>query len=250
MKTIDVNLMLGRPGTHASGVSSTRELIAAMDAHGVERGLVSHIAGAVHDPALGNDRLFDAIPSAASCDDRLVPLPVAGPEAMPAPALWQKWEAAGVRGVRACPAFYGYSSDEADALSSGLAERGWFLQMPLAPVYGGPCSGATVAQACAWAEKRNDLCVMIGGTHRDNLAELRAAMRSCANLWLDLGNQTTGTGVELLVADGFADRLVCGSGFGVSGITSFRDVVLCADIPEDVKTNILRTNALRLLGLS
>jgi hypothetical protein len=247
MKTVDANLVLGRPGTHASGVAGAAELLAEMDAHEVERGLVTHVAGAVHEPATGNRLLFAEVSSAAAHEGRLIPVPVAGPGAGPGAELWQQWQDAGVRGVRACPDFYHYPEAEVDALLAGLVARGWFLQLPLAPVYGAPWRCATVARAAAWAGRCEGLRVLITGTHRNDLAELRAAMKSHADIWLDVGNQTTGTGVELLVGDGFGDRLVCGSGFGVSYIASFRDVVRCADVPEETRTAVLRGNALKLL---
>jgi hypothetical protein len=248
VKSVDVNLVLGRPGTHSSGVATAAELIAEMDAHDVESGFVTHVAGAIHEPTTGNGLLLTEVPSAVAHGGRLVPVPVCGPGAEPGAELWKKWENAGVRGVRACPGFYGYADREIEALLAGLAERGWFLELPLAPIYGASWKCATVGHAVEWARRREGLRVLITGAHRSNLRELREAMSSCSGVWLDLGNLTTGTGVELLVADGFGGRLVCGSGFGVSYITPFRDVVRCADVPEKAKTAILRENALKLLG--
>ena len=51
MGTVDFNLVLGHPGTHASGVLSAEELLAEMDRCDVERGFVSHLAVVISETA-------------------------------------------------------------------------------------------------------------------------------------------------------------------------------------------------------
>ena len=60
-------------------------------------------------------------------------------------------------------------------------------------------------------------------------------------------NLCRATFVPQLVDAGLTKRLVCGSGFGISYLNPYRDVVLVADISESAKQRILRENALELI---
>ena len=250
MKTIDTNLILGRPGTHGSGVAALSGLLFEMDANDVEFGLVSHLAGAVHRPQVGNALLFAAFEDQPDGKDRLVPVPVVN-WAEPIEAVdWPFWTDMGVRGVRVCPGLVGPCRDEATraALLGRLRDRGWFVQVPISPFYGSPWPGGRVADAVGLAADGPDVPVLLTGCQRGLHRELCRALAEHENLYLDVGNLSTGAAVEDLVDEGLTDRLVCGSGFGVSCITPFRDMVLCADVPEEAKTAILRYNAERMLG--
>lgn len=176
MKTVDANLILGMPGTHTGGVETADELVAEMDRHEIERGLVTHIAGAVHDIRVGNELLFGQTRTARADRGRLIPVPVVDLNNPPGEREWHTWEGAGVRGVRVCPAFYG---------------RG------------------------------------------DSMA---------------VDNLSTGTGIADLVAAGFEERLVWGSGYGISMVMPFRDVVRYSTIADEVQRAILRDNIISLLG--
>lgn len=245
MKTIDVNLVLGRPGTHEGGVDTAKELLEAMDRHDIERGFVTHVAGSVYQGAAGNALLFRQVPTA---HERLSPVPVANLNRRAAEPDWDLWEKAGARGVRICPGFYGPTEPEVmTRFMEALAQRGWFLQVALrAFIVSAYQPSASISDAVAAAKLRDDVTVLVTGLARGNIGEARAALGNCKNIWLDVGNLTTGTNVPFLVEEGFKDRLVCGSGYGVSCITPFRDTVRYSGIPEEAQQAILHDNAARL----
>lgn len=248
MKTLDVNLILGRPGTHDGGVLTAKELLAEMDRQNIERGFVTHLAGAVHNPVVGNEMLFRDIPNDAGA--RLVPVPAMSLWDPPDATTWSQWETAGVRGIRICPSFYGPARGPRVGLElmDNLGRRGWFLQVPISPFCGCRWPTSTVAEAVSFAAMREDVLVPILCPGRKQFGELLAGLASRPNVYVDVGNLSTGTGVSQLVAAGFAERLICGSGYGVSCITAARDIVLYAHIPETAKTAILCENAARLMG--
>ena len=248
MRTLDTNLILGRPGTHAGGVDTARELLDEMDRRDIERGWVSHLAGAVHDPAEGNDLLLRAMCAADADRSRLMPVPVAAPDRPEIVFDWDAWAALGAKGVRVCPAFYRTPADCAGwtPLLEALRGRGWFLQVPISPFNGARWPSGTVEDAVRLAAACPEVTVILLCGSRKNFLAFRTALERHANVWADVGNMTTGSGVPDLVARGFTDRLICGSGYAVSCSTPFRDVVRYAGIAGAAKRAILRDNALRL----
>lgn len=250
MKTIDINMILGQPGTHPGGVLTVRELLEEMDRQDIERCWVTHLAGAVHDMEVGNRLLLDQVRIAGAGRSRLTPVPVADWNVPDGALDWGMWAELGCRGIRVCPSFYGPSEDPSavDALLARLAERGWFLQVPLRPFCGAGQQTGKIADAVSLAARRADVPVVLVGPKRQEFAELCSALRSSATLHLDVGNLSTGTHIRDLVAKGFADRLVSGSGFGVCCSTPARDIVLYAPIPESAKESILHRNPMRLTG--
>jgi len=250
MKTIDVNLILGQPGTHPGGVMTTRDLLVEMDRQDIEKGLVTHIAGAIHNTDVGNRLLLREMQATDHDRQRLMPIPVVNLELPDGGLDWDTWDEMGTRGVRACPSFYGPSThpQAVEELLNQLCAKGWFLQVPIRPFCGSRWQTATVAGSVSLAEPKADLLVLIVCPSRGDFAELCIALESCPNLYVDVGNLTTGTAVSDLVSRGYVDRLVCGSGFGVSCSTPSRDIVRYAPISEAAGEAILYRNAGQLMG--
>jgi hypothetical protein len=250
LNTVDFNMILGRPASHVSGVLTARELLDEMDRQNIEKCLVTHLGASVCDTETGNRLLLQQIQAAGGDRGRLVPVPVLNWN-LPAGSLdWDSWASCGCRGIGVCPSFYGASeSPEAvDKTLAVLSERGWFLHVLLRPFCGASQQTGTIGDAVSLAARRTDVPVMLVCPRRSEFAALCSALRSSPNLCADVGNLSTGTHVRDLVARGFANRLVCGSGFGVCCSTPSRDVVLYSPIPEAAREAILRGNALRLLG--
>ena len=251
MKTFDTNLILGKPTTHNSGFDSVEQLLHEMDQHDIARGFVTHLAGSVYDARVGNDLLFQNMQDAASGKCRLIPIPVVDIRGLPVDRTWGQWEEAGVRGVRVCPSLHGRGGSESatrDFLER-LNSKGWFLQVPIIPYYRTSLETGSVSDAVFFASLMSDLPVLVVGVSRKLFIELLTALSSTPNLYLDVGNLSTGTGIPDLVDAGFGRRLVCGSGAGVSCITPFRDVVLYSGISQEASQLILYDNAIRLSRL-
>ena len=250
MKTIDVNMVLGQPGTHVGGVSTAHELIEEMDRQQIERSLVSHLGGAFHNFSAGNDPLLREMRAAGGHLARLVPVPVANPDVPDGGLDWDAWQELGAKGVRICPTYYHQRLDTGTCkeLLGQLRKRNWFLQVPIAPFCGAVWQTGSVAEAVRCANLQEDLPVLILCANRHLFGELRKALASCPNICLDVGNLSTGAAVATLVGEGYGDRLVCGSGYGVSCSTPFRDMVIFSSVPESAKALILYGNAARLIA--
>ena len=245
---IDTNLILGRPGTHPWGADSADELLKSMDRHGVERGLVSHIASSLHDARIGNELLFSSLTS--SKDSRLHPVPVVRIRNLPDDDVWVEWRSQGVRCVRVCPAFYKEQtvpSAQRRMLRQALKRHDCFLQVSHVPFYGSSLTSATVADAARLADAIAPIPLMLAGIARRNYTEVEELLASQENVLVDVGNLTTGTAVQTLVASGFEDMLVWGSGFGVSYAMQFADVISASGIPDAAIDKILYTNAKALM---
>jgi len=250
VKTIDVNLLLGRPGTHVGGVARAGELLAEMDRRSIEKGLVAHLAGAWDDPYLGNDLLLQEVRDVGNCNGRLVPVPVVDVDASDGGVDWDAWQEAGCKAVRVCPTFYRRAVDAGacERWLTRLLELKWFLEVPIYPFAVRFGQTGTVADAMSFAESHVDLPVLILAPHRYMFGEICSALASHSNIYLDVGNLSGGGAVTSLIAEGFSDRLVCGSGYGVCYSTPFRDMVLYSNISESAKRRIVYDNANRLLA--
>ncbi len=249
MKTFDFNLTLGTPGWDTSGVLTTGEIVAEMDRCNVARGLISHLAGSIHEVVEGNGLLIEAL-GMGDTTDRLVPVPSIDIAVADGRLDWDEWAALGAKGVRACPSVFGRSDDAAptEALLERIAGLGWHLQVPLRSFCGAQWPTGTVADAAALAGMNQAVTVVMICPSRQDFTVFSSAMKTHDNLWADVGNLSTGTGVRDLVEMGFAERLVCGSGFGVSYMTPMRDAVLQSPIADEARQAIVEANAERLLA--
>jgi predicted TIM-barrel fold metal-dependent hydrolase len=245
MKTFDANLILGKPAATLSGVERGQRLIAEMDRHNVDRGLVTHLDGAQQSVARGNQMLFE---QTRGLTDRLVPVPVVNLGDMPDEREWRLWRANGVRGVRICPQIHSQGVDQArTSLLKTLESLGWFLQIPLRLYYMAGPLGGNLKDAAEFASLNETVKLILCGVNREQFVDLRRLLESTKNVHLDVGNLCRATYIPQLVNAGFAKRLVCGSGFGISYLTPYRDVVLCADISAAAKQRILYENGLELV---
>ena len=128
-----------------------------------------------------------------------------------------------------------------------LKSMGWFLQIPLRLYYMKGPLGGSLEDVAELAELDKAIKVIVGGVNRDLFVDLRSLLKSKKNVYLDVANLCRATFIPQLVNAGFAKRLVCGSGFGISYLTPYRDVVLCADISRAEKRQILYENARALV---
>ena len=248
MKTIDFNMVLGRPGTHVGGVLTADDLLAEMDAQEIERAVVAHLAGAYHDTYMGNELLAEALQDAPR--ERLLPVPVIDLDDPQGGLDWERWEALGARGVRVCPVSFRRTVKvfDCEGWLGELQKRGWFLEVPVYPFPSQKGQTGSVDDAVTFAESREDLSVVIVCAGRYTFGQLCDALAAHENLFLDIEHLSTGSALLNLVEKGFADRLVCGSGYGVCCSTPFRDMVLYSDVPEPVQRKILYDNAAGLLA--
>lgn len=248
MKVFDANLILGRLGWRPIGVESANDLLRALDRFGIERGLVSHLTACIHEPVAGNRALFGAV---AGHEDRLLPVPVVD---LNDEGRWMEslpeWAERGVRALRIAPAFYRNRLDgpETAALARAAGERGWPVVVALNSVRGVPWVGGHLAQAQDLARAFPDLRLLALGANRSQWYEIRSALSSNPNLYLELSGLETGLAAEQLVAAGFGSRLLHGSNHGMSYANVCLERIRCSSLTEADKRSILWDNSLAFLG--
>ncbi len=214
MHLFDASAFVGDWPTERLAFQSTSDLLAAMDRLGIARALVSHTLAWQNSPAVGNARLMDEI----SGQPRLEPCWVVMPgEPEDGPSQVEALAAHGVRAVRLCPRDHVYPINEwmMGSLLSALAERRFVVLLDVDQVV--LPSGLFDVEPGGWdqiawlAQHYADLSLVLTRVGYRALRVLQPLMRSCPNIYLDLSYFATHQGVETIVAELGAGRLVFGT---------------------------------------
>ncbi|MGI6208083.1 MAG: amidohydrolase family protein [Anaerolineae bacterium] len=248
MSAFDANLVLGRLGWRPIGVDSAEEMLRAMDRFGIARGLVSHLTACIHEPGAGNRALFDAV---AGHEDRLIPVPVVD---LNDGGQWRsqvaEWAERGVRAVRIAPAFYHNRVDgeAAEGLAQEAVSRGWPVVVALNAVRGVPWVNGRPGDALQLAQRFPQLRILLLGANRSQWYETIDILRNAPNVHLELSNLEIGLALEQLVQEGFGNRLLSGSNYGMSYPNVCMERIRCSSVDEQVKHAVLSGNAATMLG--
>ncbi len=245
MRFFDCNVFFGRPMKRPlAPVATAEELLAEMDRAGVERALVWHFAQFDASPQIGNEMLARAI----APHERLVGCWTIMPNQtheFPAPrAFFRQMAEARVAALRIFPSDHRFL---ARAVSLGdwlgeMAER----RIPLL---------ISVRRGMDWrdvydllADCPDLLCILCdhGCWGQDRL--FRPLLERYPNLHIDLSQYLLDGGIESLVADYGASRILWGSGFPESYFGGMMMALKHAGIPDEAKEAIAHGNIERILG--
>lgn len=218
MHLFDAAGYLGRWPTERLAFDDVPGLLARMDELGIARALVSHTLAWQNAPDVGNPLLIDAIagqPRLEPCWGVLPGEPEswAGGEASLCEALAHHR----VRAVRLYPRDQVYPLTEwlAGDLLAALAERRYLVLLDVDQVVlptglfdVDPAGWNQVAWLC---QTYPDLAVLLTRVGYRALRVLLPLMRACPNLFIDLSYFATHQGVEAVVAQLGAERLVFGT---------------------------------------
>ena len=242
----DVNFVIGKPGYKVSGAEDVSEISEHMDKNNIKKGLVYSLSGLLHDSEIGNKKLYDSFERCKI--KKLMPVPVFNLNYPPDIKEMDKWKSLGTKGVMFCPSFYKHRMNEDNSVFGYILENNQNILMPLAPFYGSniKCSDADLVIEAAKYQK--DIKVTVLNASRGHMPWLLKAMARYENIYADIGNMSTGRGIENFTEAGFSKRLFCGSGFGISYITVNMYNVLTSDITDYDKKAILFENANRIFG--
>jgi predicted TIM-barrel fold metal-dependent hydrolase len=250
MQLFDAACYLGRWPTERLAYDDVAGLLASMDRLGIERALVAHTLAWQNAPAAGNPALMEAIAG----QPRLEPCWIVLPGGSPRGDLCAELAAAGVRAVRLCPRDHVYPLADwmVGDLLTALAERRYLvlvdldqLVLPTGLFDVDPAGWRHLAWLC---QTYPDLSVLLTRVGYRALRVLLPLMRACPNLCLDLSYFATHQGVEEVVAQFGAERLVFGTSQPLvdpgGAVTRLR----YADLTADQQAQIASGNLQRLLA--
>ena len=245
MRFFDCNAFFGLP-THRPllPVATAEALLAEMDRAGIERALVWHIAQHDASPQVGNQLLADAIRSQPRLVGCWTALPNQAHEFAPPQELFQQMRQARIGALRIFPNAHHFL---ADAVSLGE------LLAPMVtrrvPLFLSVRRGMDWASIYALLRDFPDLvCVLCDHGCWGEDRRFRPLLERYPNVYIDTAQYLLDGGLESLVADYGAGRLLFGSGFPESYFGGMMLALRHARIPDQAKAAIAAGNLERILA--
>jgi predicted TIM-barrel fold metal-dependent hydrolase len=245
MRFFDCNAFFGLPMRRLLlPVSTVEEFLAEMDGAGVEKALVWHIAQHDGSPQVGNQLLADAIRPHGRLVGCWSVLPNQAHEFPPPSALFRQMREERVVALRVFPNSHRFL---VNAVSMGdLLEQMVIHRIPLF---------VSVRRGMEWpdiyvllAEFPDLVCVICdhGCWGMDRL--FRPLLERYPHVYVDTAQYMLDGGLEALVADYGAGRVLFGSGFPESYFGGMMLALRHARIPDEAKEAIASGNLERILG--
>ncbi|MBN1874677.1 MAG: amidohydrolase family protein [Anaerolineae bacterium] len=245
MEFFDCNVFFGLPSQRPlSPVPTVEKLLAEMDRAGVEKALVWHIVQHDASPQVGNDLLTDAIfdqPRLVGC---WTILPNQAHE-FPSPTIFfRQMQAANIAALRIFPDTHRY-------LANAVSMGDWLEAMVAhrIPLF------VSVRRGMTWnavytllADFPDLICVICdhGCWGMDRM--FRPLLERYPNVYIDTAQYLLDGGIESLVTDYGAQRLLFGSGFPESYFGGMMMALKHAQIPDTAKIAIAGGNLERILA--
>jgi hypothetical protein len=244
MRFFDCNAFFGLPALRpVAPVETAEAFLAEMERAGIDRALVWHIAQHDASPRVGNHLLAEAIQSHPRLTGCWTVLPSQTHEFPPVEALFQQMKAARVAALRIFPGPHRFLANTVamgDIFSAMVARR--------VPLF------LSVRRGMDWpgiyallAEFPDLVCVICdhGSWGMDRL--FRPLLERYAHVYVDTAQYLLDGGIESLVTDYGATRLLFGSGFPESYFGGMMMAVRHAKIPDEAKAAIAGGNLERIL---
>jgi hypothetical protein len=244
VRFFDCNAFFGLPMIRPlAPVPTAGELVAAMDRNGVEQALVWHIAQHDDSPQTGNQLLADEIRDQPRLTGCWTVLPNQAREFPPLPVFFRQMREAHVRALRTFPGSHRFL---ANAVSMGdwleaLVERRIPLLLSLR-------RGVEWRDVYALLAEFPDLVCVIcdhGCWGEDRM--FRPLLERYPNVYVDTAQYLLDGGLEAMVADYGACRMLFGSGFPESYMGGIMMALKHARLPDEARAAIAGGNLERLL---
>lgn len=245
MHFFDCNVFIGLSMKPTCDPMPTAEaLLAEMQRAGIKRALVWHIAQYDASPQLGNRLLSEAIaphPELVGCwtilphHTRELPLPE---------EFFQRMREAGIGAIRIFPDKHRFRAD-------GITLGAWLEQMVTrrVPLF------LSIRRGTSWddvyrllADFPHLVCVICDHGIWGDDRHFRPLLERYPNTYVDLSQYHLDGGIESLVADYGAQRILFGSGFPESYFGGMMLALRHAQIPDDAKAAIASGNLERILA--
>ncbi len=245
MRFSDCNVFFGLP-THRPllPVATVEALLAEMDRAGIEKALVWHIVQHDASPQVGNRLLAEAIRSQPRLTGCWAVLPNQAHEFPPPVVLFGQMREARIAALRIFPNEHHFLANAVslgDLLEPMVARRvPLFLSVKRGMDWGGvyallrdfPDLVCVICDHGCWGEDRR----------------FRPLLERYRNVYVDTAQYLLDGGIESLVADYGAGRLLYGSGFPESYFGGMMLALRHARIPDEAKEAIAAGNLERILG--
>jgi hypothetical protein len=245
MRFFDCNAFLGLPMKRPlAPVRTVDEFLSEMDRAGVEKALVWHIAQHDASARVGNQMLADAIephPRLVGC---WTVLPTCTHELPPMQTLFRQMVGARIGALRIFPSTHRFLANEVsmgDVLGQMVERR--------VPLFVSVVRGMNWQGVYALLAEFPDLVCVIcdhGCWGMDRM--FRPLLERYPNVYVDTAQYLLDGGLESLVADYGASRLLFGSGFPESYFGGMMMALRHARIPDEAKAAIASGNLERVLG--
>lgn len=244
MRFFDCNAFFGLPSVRPlMPVPTAEALLAEMDRAGIERALVWHIAQHDASPQVGNRLLAEAIRPHERLLGCWTVLPNHAHEFPPPAELFAQMQAARVAALRIFPAAHRFPANAVtlgDLLDAMVARR-----IPLFISLRRGTDWKTVYSLLA--EFPDLVCVVCDHGCWGEDRSFRPLLSRYANIYLDTAQYLLDGGIESVVADYGAGRLLFGTGFPESYHGGMMLALRHALIPEAAKQAIAAGNLERIL---
>ena len=214
----DANVLLGPLRRQpAAAPRDVLGLVAALDAYGIERALVTHTFAKWHDVTEGNRRLMTEIRGVERLAPCWVVLPAATGEVPSEEEQVEQLLAAGGRAARLCPAVHRLSLErwEMDRLAGALAERRVPLLLDYDLGHWGDARPERYRFAWWACRAHPELPLVLLREPGTELRTLLPLLDSCPNLRVETSYMQAHDGIALLAERYGAERLVFGTGLPV-----------------------------------
>jgi hypothetical protein len=224
-------------------VASAGEFVAAMDHNGVERALVWHVAQHDASPQAGNALLAEGIRDQRRLTGCWTILPNQAREFPPLPEFFRQMKDARVRALRVFPRSHRY-------LANGVSMGDWLEAMVARRI---PLL-LSLRRGVEWrdiyellAEFPELVCLICdhGCWGEDRM--FRPLLERYPNVYVDTAQYLLDGGLESLVADYGAERLLYGSGFPESYMGGMMMALKHAGLSDEDKAAIAGGNLERIL---
>ena len=245
MRFFDCNAFFGLPAVRPLLPVPTAEmLLAEMDRAGIERALVWHISQHDASAQAGNRLLADAIGPHERLIGCWTVLPNHAHEFSPPDVLFREMAAARVAALRIFPTSHRFPANAVslgDLLTAMVSRR--------VPLFLSLRRGANWGIVYALlAEFPELVCVLCDHGCWGEDRSFRPLLRRYPNVHVDTAQYLLDGGIESLVADYGAERLLFGSGFPESYHGGMMLALRHARIPDEAKQAIAAGNLERILA--
>lgn len=247
MKTIDINLIIGKPGFKAIGSYTLNEIKLAMKKNNIDGGLVHCLSSLVHDTKIGNDILYKEFIN--NTDKSIIPVPTFNMNYPPDTKEINKWIKLNSKAFMFCPTFYKHDVyyDSMEVIKT-IINNNISIIFPLLAYTSSSIKTTSYNQIEAAAKAFPNNNVIVINTSRGDIHWLKTILKKHTNIYAEIGNISTGTGIEQLVTGSNHKQLLCGSAYGISYITVNRSNILSSNISLQQKKDILYNNIQNILN--
>ncbi|HEX6683514.1 MAG TPA: amidohydrolase family protein [Candidatus Limnocylindrales bacterium] len=206
MELIDADALLGRHPRSEVGPGTPAQMLARMDTLGIAAAVVGHTASWLHDPATGNELVLELVADEPRLSPAWVMLPPHSGETGPAGKFVAAALERGVVAVRLYPADHGYdlAGRDCEPMLGALAEAGLPVLLD-----SGQAGWAEVESA---AQAFPELSVVVGQVGYRRLRSIAGVLSRTGNVHVGLANLASHCGLEWLVEQFGAQRLIFGTG--------------------------------------